>query len=99
MNRFDEVWDTFERVLGLSLLRCMHLNDSRTPFASRRDRHELIGEGSLGPSPFRRIMTEPRFSHVARIIETPKGDDEVTLDRKMLRRLRAYARAAKRPPR
>lgn len=99
VNRFDEVWDTFERVLGLQLLRCMHLNDSRTPFASRRDRHELIGEGSLGPAPFRRIMTDPRFSHVARIIETPKGDDEVTLDRKMLRRLRAYARAARRPPR
>lgn len=99
VHRFDEVWDTFERVLGLNLLRCIHLNDSRTPFGSRRDRHELIGEGSLGPAPFRRIMTDARFSHVARIIETPKGDDEVTLDRKMLRRLRAYARAAKRPPR
>lgn len=99
VNRFNEVWETFDRVLGLGLLRCMHLNDSRTPFASRRDRHELIGEGSLGPSPFRRIMTDARFSHVARIIETPKGEDEVTLDRKMLRRLRAYARSAKRPPR
>jgi hypothetical protein len=44
-------------------------------------------------------MTDTRFAHVARIIETPKGDDEVTLDRKMLRRLRAYARAGERPPR
>jgi deoxyribonuclease-4 len=98
-NRFDEVWDSWERILGLSLLRCLHLNDSKTPFASRRDRHQLIGEGSLGPGPFRRLMTDPRFDHVARIIETPKGDDEFTLDRKMLRRLRAYARAGKRPPR
>jgi deoxyribonuclease-4 len=99
VNRFDEVWQDWERTLGLSLLRCLHLNDSRTPFASRRDRHELIAEGSLGPAPFRRIMTDPRFDHVAKILETPKGDDETTLDRKMLRRLRAYARAGKRPPR
>jgi len=98
-NQFDEVWENWERTLGLSRLRCLHLNDSRTPFGSRRDRHELIGEGSLGPGPFRRIMTDRRFDHVAHIIETPKGDDEVTLDRKMLRRLRAYARAGKRPPR
>lgn len=99
VRRFDEVWEQWDRVIGLSHLRCMHLNDSKTPFASRRDRHELIGEGSLGPEPFRRIMTDPRFDHVIRVIETPKGDDEVTLDRRMLRRLRAYARASKRPPR
>lgn len=98
VNRFDEVWEQWDKLIGLEHLRCMHLNDSKTPFASRRDRHELIGEGTLGPAPFRRIMTDPRFDHVARVIETPKGDDEVTLDRKMLRRLRAYARAGKRPP-
>jgi deoxyribonuclease-4 len=39
-----------------------HLNDSKTPFASRKDRHELIAEGSLGESPFRRIMTDERFA-------------------------------------
>ncbi len=99
VRRFDEVWEQWDRVIGLAHLRCMHLNDSKTPFASRRDRHELIGEGSLGPEPFRRIMTDPRFDHVIRLIETPKGDDEVTLDRRMLRRLRAYARASRRPQR
>lgn len=95
---FDGVWDRWERVIGLRHLRVLHLNDSRTPFGSRRDRHELIGEGTLGPEPFRRIMTDPRFTQVIRIIETPKGDDEVTMDRKMLRRLRRYARRAARPP-
>jgi deoxyribonuclease-4 len=40
----------------------MHLNDSKTPFASRRDRHELIAEGSLGEGPFRRIMTDERLA-------------------------------------
>ncbi len=96
---FDGVWEAWESCLGLQHLRCLHLNDSKTPFGSRRDRHELIAEGSLGAAPFRRIMTDPRFAAVIKILETPKGEDMVTLDRKMLRRLRAYARAGRRPPR
>jgi deoxyribonuclease-4 len=89
---YDGVWRQWEATIGLAQLRCLHLNDSKTPFGSRRDRHELIGEGSLGPEPFRRIMRDPRFAAVAKILETPKGDDQVTEDRRMLRRLRAYAR-------
>ena len=92
---YDGVWRRWDEILGLDQLRCLHLNDSKTPFASCRDRHELIGEGSLGPGPFRRIMTDPRLAHVIKILETPKGDDEVTADRKMLRRLRTYARAGR----
>jgi deoxyribonuclease IV len=93
---YDGVWRRWDEILGLEHLRCLHLNDSKTPFASCRDRHELIGEGSLGPQPFRRLMTDPRFARVIKILETPKGTDGVTADRKMLRRLRAYARAARR---
>ena len=52
----------------------MHLNDSKTPFASHRDRHELIGEGSLGEIAFRNIMNDERFAHMPKVIETPKGD-------------------------
>jgi deoxyribonuclease-4 len=89
---FDAVWARWDAVIGLEHLRVLHLNDSKTPFNSRRDRHALIGEGSLGPGPFRRIMTDPRFRRLIRILETPKGADEVTMDRKMLCRLRAYAR-------
>jgi deoxyribonuclease-4 len=92
---YQSVWRRWEKTLGFSLLHCLHLNDSRTPFGSRRDRHELVGEGSLGPEPFRRIMRDRRFRAVMKVIETPKGDDEVRFDRRMLRRLRAYAR----PPR
>ena len=94
---YDGVWQAWEDILGLDKLLCLHLNDSKTKFASRRDRHELIGEGSLGPQPFRRIMTDPRLTHVIKILETPKGDDGVSADRKMLRRLRRYARAARAP--
>jgi deoxyribonuclease-4 len=94
---YDEVWRRWDEILGLDQLHCLHLNDSKTPFASCRDRHELIAEGSLGPRPFRRIMTDPRLSRVIKILETPKGKDGVTADRKMLRRLRAYARAVRAP--
>jgi deoxyribonuclease-4 len=92
VTRYDAVWDEWEKVVGFAHLGCLHLNDSKTPFDSRRDRHELIAEGSLGAEPFRRIMRDMRLGGVAKVLETPKGDDEVTNDMKMLRRLRAYAR-------
>jgi deoxyribonuclease-4 len=91
---YDAVWRRWGETIGFRLLCCLHLNDSKTPFGSRRDRHELIGEGSLGPEPFRRIMRDPRFRSVMKVIETPKGDD-LTLDRRMLRRLRAYGRVSR----
>jgi deoxyribonuclease IV len=95
VNDFDGVWRRFDDVIGLSRLRAMHLNDSKTKFDSHRDRHELIGEGSLGPQPFRRIMSDDRFALVPKVIETPKLI-ETTTDRRMLRRLRAYRRLARR---
>jgi deoxyribonuclease-4 len=70
----------------------MHLNDSKTPLGSRRDRHELIGEGALGERAFRSIMTDERLAQVPKVIETPKLDDAETTDRRMLERLRGYAR-------
>lgn len=95
LGDYDGVWRHWDETIGLGLLRCLHLNDSKTPFASRRDRHELIAEGSLGAEPFRRIMRDPRFAGIPKLIETPKGDDEFTQDRRMMRRLRAYARIAR----
>jgi len=89
---FDGVWAEWDRLLGLDLLQCLHLNDSKTPLGARRDRHELIGEGTLGPEPFRRLMRDPRFARIPKILETPKGTDGITNDRRMLRRLRAYGR-------
>jgi deoxyribonuclease IV len=87
---FDGVWAEFEDRFGLDRLGLFHLNDSKHPFGSRKDRHEHIGEGSLGEEPFRRIMTDPRFRTMAKILETPKGEDMVTLDRRNLARLRRY---------
>jgi deoxyribonuclease-4 len=93
---FDGVWKEWDRHLGLDALRVLHLNDSKTPFNSHRDRHELIAEGSLGAEPFRQIMRDSRFRHVIKILETPKGDDGLTNDRRMLRRLRTYAKGPRR---
>jgi deoxyribonuclease-4 len=87
---FDGVWAQFDGTVGMSRLRVMHLNDSKTPFASRRDRHELIGEGSLGEEPFRRLMTDPRFDRVPKVLETPKLSDATATDTRMLQRLRGY---------
>jgi deoxyribonuclease IV len=93
LARLERVWEEFDRVIGLELLKCLHLNDSRAAAGSRVDRHEWIGEGRIGPEPFRRIMRDPDFVKVVKIIETPKRDDPLRHDRRMLRRLRAYARA------
>jgi deoxyribonuclease-4 len=87
---FDGVWNRFDDVVGREHLRAIHLNDSKTPFNSRRDRHELIGEGTIGASVFRRIVADERFAKVPKVIETPKLDDATKTDRRMLKRLRRY---------
>lgn len=92
VDDWDNVWAEWDRVIDLEHLKCLHLNDSKNPFDSRKDRHELIGEGSLGPQPFIRIMKDERFSGILKIIETPKLDNQVETDRKMLRRLKSYSR-------
>jgi deoxyribonuclease IV len=95
---FDAVWQRFDDVVGRDRLRAMHLNDSKTRFASHNDRHELIGKGTLGPKPFQRIMRDDRFRNVPKVIETPKLEETVT-DRRMLVRLRAYGRLPRAPRR
>lgn len=87
---YDGVWQRFGDALGFDQLGCLHLNDSKAKLGSHLDRHELIGEGTIGGEVFRRIMTDPRLAHVPRIIETPKGDTPAELDGRMLRTLRGY---------
>ncbi|HEX8391056.1 MAG TPA: deoxyribonuclease IV [Longimicrobium sp.] len=92
---YDGVVNQLADTVGLHKVGLFHLNDSATPFASRKDRHAAIGEGSLGDEPFRRLMTDTRFAHVPKVLETPKGDDSkdmVSLDLMNLARLRSYLR-------
>ncbi len=88
---FDGVMSRFADVLGFERLGLWHLNDSKEPLGSKKDRHELIGLGRIGEAAFRRIMTDLRFADVPKVLETPKGDDMVTNDRRMLRLLRRFA--------
>lgn len=90
---WDGVWELWDTIVGLEHLKCFHVNDSKTPLGSQRDRHELIGEGTLGRDPFRWLMQDPRFRNVIKIIETPKGDDMFKTDRRMLRRLRTFQKS------
>ena len=93
VNDYDGVWDAFDEVLGLDRLGLIHMNDSKHPFAARKDRHEEIGEGTLGDEPFRRIMNDPRLRDVPKVLETPKGDDPVAGDLRNLGRLRGFRRS------
>ncbi len=95
VNAYDDVWKRFDDVLGRGRLAVMHLNDSKTPFNSRRDRHELIGEGSLGDRAFRHIMNDPRLARIPKVLETPKGTDPTATDTRMLERLRSYLARAR----
>jgi deoxyribonuclease-4 len=92
VNAYDDVWNRFDDVVGLSRLKCMHLNDSKTAFNSKRDRHEVIGEGSLGEAAFRFVMNDERLAKIPKVIETPKGTDPTAMDAKMMTRLRSYIR-------
>ena len=86
---FEGVWIRADDTFGVHRVELFHLNDARTLFGSRLDRHANIGEGTIGLEPFRRIMKEDRFRSVPKILETPKGDDGVTADRmNLLRSLR-----------
>lgn len=71
VNDLDGVLDAFDRVIGLDKLKALHLNDSKNPFSSHKDRHELLGKGSLGLETFRKIMTHPILKDKPMILETP----------------------------
>ena len=67
----DGVLAEFDRVVGLDKLKALHLNDSKNPFSSNKDRHELLGQGSLGLETFRAIVNHPVLGKLPMILETP----------------------------
>ncbi|MBR7081929.1 MAG: deoxyribonuclease IV [Oscillospiraceae bacterium] len=67
----DGVLQEFDRVIGLDRLRAIHLNDSKNPFASHKDRHEKIGQGSIGLDAFGRIINHPALRDLPFYLETP----------------------------
>ena len=71
VNDLEGVLAEFDRVIGLDKLCALHLNDSKNPFGSHKDRHACIGEGYLGVETFRRIINHPALSKLPMILETP----------------------------
>ncbi len=71
VNDLDGVLREFDRVIGLNRLKALHLNDSKNPFASHKDRHECIGKGSLWLETFRAIVNHPALRDKPMILETP----------------------------
>ncbi len=71
VNHLDDVLDEFDQVIGLERLKAIHLNDSKNPFASHKDRHEKIGEGSIGLDAMERIINHPKLRNLPFFLETP----------------------------
>ena len=70
-GNLEAVLEEFDRVIGLSRLYALHLNDSKNPLASHKDRHERLGEGYLGMEAFYRIVEHPALRGLLMILETP----------------------------
>ena len=75
VNNLDGVLEEFDRVIGLNRLKAIHLNDSKNPFSSHKDRHEKIGEGNLGLDAIERIINHPLLKDLPFYLETPNELD------------------------
>lgn len=67
--------DRFERLIGTAKIALFHANDSKKKLGSRVDRHDHVGKGFIGQVGFQMLMQDQRFKYIARIIETPSGDN------------------------
>ena len=92
--QYRRVLGEIERHIGLERLRIIHLNDSKNPCGTRKDRHENIGDGHIGAAGFRHFLRDVRLRSIPMIIETPKGDDGVCQDRRNLAVLRELSLGA-----
>jgi deoxyribonuclease-4 len=77
---YEVTMQSFDRIIGLNRLYVIHLNDAKRGLASRVDRHEHIGEGSIGAEAFRFIMNDPRLKAIPKILETPKKKGPIDSD-------------------
>lgn len=88
VHDLDGVIDEFDRILGLELLRAIHLNDSLMPLGSHKDRHAPIGEGEIGLEPLLKVLTHPALKDLPFYLETPFDDaghkKEIAMIRKKL---------------
>lgn len=87
VNHLDEVLEQFDKIIGLDKLKAIHMNDSKNPFGSHKDRHEKIGEGSLGVDAFERIINHPLLREIPIYLETPNELEGYAKEIALLRQL------------
>ena len=85
VNDLDGVLAEFDRVLGLKLLKAVHLNDSMMPFGSHKDRHAAVGEGEIGLLPLLNILRHPALRNLPFYLETPFDDQGHKEEIRMIR--------------
>ena len=85
VNDLDGVLEEFDRIIGLDRLHAIHLNDSKNPFKSHKDRHEKIGEGEIGFEAIKRIINHPKLRNIPFFWETPNELDGYAKDIEMLK--------------
>lgn len=91
VDNLNGVIDELDKVIGLDRLCAIHLNDSKNPFASHKDRHELIGKGYIGIDTFNNIVSNEKLRNVPMYLETPNDMEGYAKEIAMLKQM--YAKA------
>lgn len=91
VDNLNGVIDELDKVIGLDRLCAIHLNDSKNPFASHKDRHELIGKGYIGIDTFNNIVSNEKLRNIPMYLETPNDMEGYAKEISMLKQM--YAKA------
>lgn len=87
VNNLDGVLEEFDKIIGIEKLKAIHLNDSKNPLSSHKDRHECIGEGHIGIEAFERIINHPQLRNLPFYLETPNELEGYKKEIEILRNL------------
>ena len=85
VNHLDEVLKEFDEIIGINLLKAIHLNDSKNPLGSHKDRHEKIGLGTIGLEALTKIINHPLLRDLPFVLETPNDNDGYKEEIKLLK--------------
>ena len=88
VEHLDDVLAEFDRIIGLERLKAIHLNDSKNPMGSHKDRHACLDEGQIGMAALSRIINHPKLKHLPFLLETPNELDGYAREIAWLRELR-----------
>ncbi|MFX1442042.1 MAG: deoxyribonuclease IV [Promethearchaeota archaeon] len=87
-KKYDDLWNTFDDIIGLKHLKAFHLNDTDKECGSRVDRHAHIGKGKIGKDAFSFLVNDEQFKDLPGILETPEGDNMFEMNLNFLKGLR-----------